>query len=349
MVSWRLRFWQLGAVVVVIVAAAGPSVGWPIGASALIGLLVWGLTGLIAEMAVLLTAGPRPAAVQLLADARPADGVVELAPLVGLEGVPNGHDARFLRFVRLGPAAPGPRKLDPRRRFPALRGRVVFCSLFVGRDGRGWSDAEVARTLGSLRTAAGWIERQAGRLGVPLAIELADTYFAADDPEVDNEVELAEIDEPGSIGLGDPKEIARTLASASRAAAALGFADAADLVARVEPAEAADVVVWLLHPRRAGRSIAIPADLSELPGVTLAVCYPRYADFAGPLSGPPAADPATIAHEILHLFGASDKYDLPLGSFPRGAVGARDIMRFDFQTLSAMRVDPLTAREIGWA
>ena len=109
---------------------------------------------------------------------------------------------------------------------------------------------------------------------------------------------------------------ARALAAFSRAAARLGFADAADLTARISRRIAADCPVWLLLPRAGGRSFAIPADLTDLPGVTLAVCYAREANFPEPLAGPPFADPITLVHEILHLFGATDKYGVSLASFP---------------------------------
>ena len=55
-----------------------------------------------------------------------------------------------------------------------------------------------------------------------------------------------------------------------------------------------------------------------------------------------------IAHEVLHLFGASDKYGVPLDSFRSGQVTHRDIMRMDARRLERLRVDPLTASEVGW-
>ncbi|MHC5541100.1 hypothetical protein ACYOEI_23000, partial [Singulisphaera rosea] len=110
----------------------------------------------------------------------------------------------------------------------------------------------------------------------------------------------------------------------------------------------ADVHVWLLHPRRAGRSLAIPLDRTELRGVSLAVCYAREANFPEPLVGFPFTDPVTIVHELMHLFGASDKYGVPLGSYPAKSVSSRDIMRLSESTLSRLRVDPRTAWEVGW-
>jgi hypothetical protein len=63
----------------------------------------------------------------------------------------------------------------------------------------------------------------------------------------------------------------------------------------------------------------------------------------------PRSDPVTYAHELLHLFGASDKYDVSsLQGFPAGSVTERDIMRTGRRRLDRLRIDPLTAEEIGW-
>jgi len=56
----------------------------------------------------------------------------------------------------------------------------------------------------------------------------------------------------------------KALIDLSRAAARLGFRDAEDWLRRINPRIEADVHVWLLHPRRAGRSLAVPHDRTEL-------------------------------------------------------------------------------------
>jgi hypothetical protein len=101
-------------------------------------------------------------------------------------------------------------------------------------------------------------------------------------------------------------------------------------------------------PRASGQSVAILEEISGIPGVHLAVCYAQEADFAGPLAGPPYLDPVSLVHELLHLFGASDKYGVPLEDFPAGWVTSRDVMRLDEERLGRLRIDRLTAREVGW-
>src|SRR5947209_8748055 len=150
-------------------------------------------------------------------------------------------------------------------------------------------------------------------------------------------------------GPFEARAATKALIDTSRAASRLGFRDAVDWMAQVNPRIAADARVWLLHPRRAGRSLAVPLDQTELAGVSLAVCYAREANFPEPLAGAPFTDPVTIVHELLHLFGATDKYGVSLRRFPPRTVSSRDVMRLSEERLSRLRVDAMTAREIGWA
>ncbi len=122
----------------------------------------------------------------------------------------------------------------------------------------------------------------------------------------------------------------------------------AELADRVGRRLRADSPVWLIHPRSAGRSFVVPESETGMIGVNLAICYARETEFPERLVGAPFPDPSTFAHELLHLFGASDKYGRPLSSFPKGSVTNRDIMRLEVETLSKLRIDPATAREIGW-
>lgn len=284
-------------------------------------------------------------------DLTPADGVVEIVAAPGLRGEPNPRDTRFLRFSGIDPCARplGPRPPRSVSKYPPLLGRVAIGSLFLGRDGAGWDDQEVARALAALIRAAEWIEREAMRWSAGVNLAVLRTYFAALDPEArEREVALAILPEGEGEGLFDADAEVRLVASTGRAARALGFRDVADLVERTASTCAADVLVWVIHVRSAGRSFVVPESETGMRGVSLAVCYAREDDFPGRLLGAPYSDPATFAHELLHLFGASDKYGVPLSGFPKGEVTGRDVMRLEVETLSRLRIDPATAREIGW-
>ncbi len=284
-------------------------------------------------------------------DESPPDGIVEIIPVPTMPGQPNARDVRFRRLAPTadsGPPPPTGQKPTSRSQ-PPLLGRVVVASLFLGRDGKGWTEEEVARTLEGVIRAGEWIEHEAAGRGARVNICLPALYFEADDPEPSSRPsEIAVLPEGDREGLFDAGAELRLVASMSRAARDLGFRDAADLSDRVCAALRCDTLVWLVHPRSAGRSFVVPEVDTGLPGVSIAACFAREDDFPGPLIGPPMADPATYAHELLHLFGASDKYGVPLSSFAPGTVTDRDIMRMEYDRLKLLRVDPATAAEIGW-
>jgi hypothetical protein len=311
-------------------------------------LLTVALVALLVELVTLARADGGRAHEQLPEDARPADGAVGIVPLAGLLSEPNPHDPRFRRFVALEPGVSVPAsRLPGTRSTPPLLGRVVIVSVFIGRDGEGWSDAEIARAHAALLRSAGWIEREAIRWNAPVNLDVAETYFAVNDEEAE-EVEIAFSPKGDEIQPFEAHAVTKALRGASRAAELLGFHDAVALIEEINPRLAADTLVWLLHPRQAGHSLAVPLDDTPLAGVSLAVCYAREASFPEPLGTPPFTDPVTIVHELLHLFGATDKYAVPLRSFPPKSVTNREIMRLDETSLLRLRIDPLTAQEIGW-
>jgi hypothetical protein len=285
-------------------------------------------------------------------DDRPADGEVGIVAISGVVSEGGLRGSEFRRFVAL---EAGVSEVPFRsfriwgRRFPPLLGRVAIVSVFQGRDGRAWSEDEVAKAHRALRRAGAWIEREAIRWQVPVNIDLADTYFSGVEQDADREVAIFRPDEWGGVGLPDPDAEARILGILGRTAAGLGFADPVDLLGRIGRRVEADQLVWLLHVRRAGKSIALPSDATGIPGVAVAVCYAREEDFEAPLAVPPFADPITFVHELMHLFGAEDKYGVSLSTFPRGTVSERDVMVLGLESLSRLHVDPLTAVEIGWA
>ena len=283
--------------------------------------------------------------------ARPADGRVELLPIAGAEGEANAADPRFLAFRGLKPlevrehSPAASRQLT--RSNPPLLGRIALVSLFIGRDSRSWQDDEIARSHQSIIRAGEWVEREASRWRAPVNLLVSQVYFVVENHAVDD-VELTFVPEGDEVGPIEEGAMTKALIDASRAALSLGFRDVVDWMNQITERVDVDAVVWLVHPRRAGRSLAIPLDLSELSGVSLALCYARESSFPEPLTRPPWTDPVTIAHELFHLFGASDKYGTSLRSYPARSVTSHDIMRMEFANLGRLRVDSLTAVEIGW-
>jgi hypothetical protein len=185
------------------------------------------------------------------------------------------------------------------------------------------------------------------RRGASVNLEVADTYFVFDDESLE-EVGVSFAQEGDDVGPWEIDATEKALFRATRAAASLGFRDAEDFFKTVSDRVRADALVWLMHPRQSGRSFAVPVSDSALPGVGLAVCYSRESSFPEPLTGVARVDPVTVVHELLHLFGATDKYGYSLTDFAAHTVSSREVMRLSETRLSRLRIDPATAAEIGW-
>lgn len=350
MISVRVGYWAGGLLAVVLIAIALQHATPWTEAGPLVVFLAWGLLGIAGEVASLIRSirtGSRSG--EAPGDATPPDGEVGIIHVAAIVGEPNSVDPRVRRFDRLEPAAPLPhRRVSGSRRGPRLLGRIVWISMFVGRDGQGWSDEEIAQAYSSMRRAGAWLEREAIRWGASVNIELADTYFAAVDDAVDEAAEVALVTHGDRYVPADLREPEKLLIGVSRAAARLGFRDAIDWMAAVQGRVEADVRVWMVHVRRGGCSQVVVQDDTEIGTVRLAVCYGRERLYPEPLRKPPYVDPVTVAHEVLHLFEATDKYEVPLRSFPARTVTSRDVMRLSETRLSRLRIDPRTASEIGW-
>jgi hypothetical protein len=315
--------------------------------------LIWGFTIATVEAVALIIRAQGPGQPEVPIGATPADGVVGVAMFRSVRVEKNDHDPRFGRIVVIE-AEPGDRSAPPRRCRPTLLGRVVVVPLFVERDGdRGrWTQAEIAQTLALLIRSGVWIEREAIRYRAPVNLEVADGYIVAAD-ETPRPQQAIDFDVEGDrVRPVEVNESVELVASCSRAVARLdlgaGVADLASLLDRLERRIDADRIAWLILPRSAGQSQAIQESISGIPAGRLAICYAREAEFVGALSGPAFVDPVSVVHELLHLFGASDKYGIPLDAFPHASVTRWDVMRLDDERLSRLRIDPLTAREVGW-
>ncbi len=209
------------------------------------------------------------------------------------------------------------------------------------------------RALDAVFRVGVWIEKEAQHYNAPVNVQLVASYFQLLDPSPPEPQPLQFAPEPGEGGLSPFEELEdiELLASTSRAIRGLGLPGIRDLPKLVQVLGSRldnDRLAWLLLTRSAGRSFASCERDLGLPGVNLAVIYAAETDLPGPLLGPPHVDPATIAHELLHLFGASDKYGRSLKSFAPRSVTARDIMRLSESRLSRLQVDPLTASELLW-
>ena len=347
-----LFWWLLGLGV-----GVGVAIGLPEGELAAARPVVLGATvlgfGVIGEM----IAGSRnhPIGVGQAAvpqrDPLVPDGKIAIRAVSGYNIAPNRADTRFGRYEALpqpGTIAPVPRPERPRSR---LSGRVVISTIFVSSEYRPWTDEEIGRSLTAVERACRWLEREAIRWKASVKLEVAGGYFALpSEPFEEPDINLA--DQGHDLGLVAIGEWEWILKGLNHAVPALGATDFVAFIEAVEQEfEEADEVVWLVFPRQAGRSFALPRHEALTGGANLAVCYAVDSNFPEPLRGAePRVDPATIAHEFLHLFHASDKYGKRLDRFERGTVTRFDIMRMSpARSFRSNRVDLATAREIGWA
>jgi hypothetical protein len=300
---------------------------------------------IVGAFIVLVRSGAVPESAPL--DARPPDGVVPIVGIEGVQGTPNEVNPAIQAYVGEDPGSNWQPFPLPARGDRSLLGCIGIFSLFVGRDGSSWKPSEVAEAYESLGKMGRWVEREATRWGAPVNIELIGTYFQGDDFAEETVVLTPTLD-PFQNVVDEADADVLGIASASRAAAQLGFADLGDLMGSIDPRADHNLTVWFVHLLRAGRSSAIGTDQFEFPRLGLALCYARDSASSEPLGCRPFVDPTTLAHEFLHLFGATDKYGTPLASFPPGSVSPQDIMRLGVDRLSKLRIDSLTAAEIGW-
>jgi hypothetical protein len=280
---------------------------------------------------------------------RAADGEVELLPMAGLPRVANGARIDIGRFDPDGSFDRSRRRpLVPSHVAPRLLGEVRVWLVFLGRDGTDWSDEEIALGCEATLRAAKWLENEAVRWKAGVNLSLASVYFSGQDAS-EEDVEVGFQFAGDEVGPREGHAETKLIASASRMASGLGFASLVDLVESMQAWVEADAQAWIVHVRRQGQSFAVAPDLTPIPGLSLACCYLRESSFSEPIGLRTfAADPVTVAHELLHLFGASDKYGTSLQSFPEGSTTRRDIMRLEVERLSQLRIDRLTASELGW-
>jgi hypothetical protein len=243
-------------------------------------------------------------------------------------------------------------RLVHRRPVPPVRsplsGRVALASYFQGRDGRRWSPTEIEHTRRALDRAADWLNREAADWGIPLHVERSPIEVVALDDSPRPPHPLGPDAQEHFDQISDTAEWLALLRAASAGAIQNGYPDLPSLIAALSARANSDTVVWFLHSLSRGQSFALEDQHTGIPGLRLAVCYAREGTPHGPHDGPVFADPITFLHELLHLFGATDKYGRSLQRYPRGQLTPHDIMFLGYESLTRLRIDPLTAREIGW-
>ena len=206
--SLRLGYWLGGLVVVLILSCSIP---WDPALSEVgpgVAVLGWALAGVVGEMVALMRAvRARPTPIPMI-DSRPADGEVGLATMLGVRAEANTRDGRF-DDCRAGARRSPHRRGHPGREAVSAAAGSGRLALGLHRPGRpglvGRGDRAGPRRTRTGRAGGSNARRSAGRLRSTW--RLADTYFAADDPDTDD-VEVAFVPqgdrmEPFEAGRGD--------------------------------------------------------------------------------------------------------------------------------------------------
>ena len=121
-------------------------------------------------------------------------------------------------------------------------------SLFVGCDGRPWTESEVIGRLDALLHVGRWVAGQASRYKIPLTLGVCDTYFAVEDDSTE-QVEIGFAPEGDEVGPAELGQITKSLVMMSRAACRLGFRDADEMVETIAGKLPGFRSVWFLHIR----------------------------------------------------------------------------------------------------
>lgn len=134
---------------------------------------------------------------------------------------------------------------------------------------------------------------------------------------------------------------------ADKTAQSLGFDNGWDMYRHLQEYTGTDQVAMLFFLNKPGRSYTIRDQSRDgQEELEFSVIFASYPGFST------SATSATIAHELLHLFGAEDYYD-PYGDFPQRKILAEsqipdDIMLVTYYNVKDNTLSQATAFTIGW-
>ena len=218
----------------------------------------------------------------------------------------------------------------------SLKGLAYTLSLFVDHGITAWTSVEKRSFLNAGRAAERWLVEQALRYGVELQFHNGGNYG------LQSPLHLRTLPPVEADGMMEPSELL------GRALRTVGWDDPAqlhDAILRQSGARTLHTVIYVNEP---GRSFAGPCGSSRASKRFLESCVVFKRSSVGR-----AEEPSTIAHEILHLYGAWDMYASAKFSPTQLALAKRrfpnDIMVDSHGGLMMADVGPLTAWRVGWA
>lgn len=217
-----------------------------------------------------------------------------------------------------------------------LSGKVFVLAAFVGPPTNPWDVAGINRMKERLLDAERWLKTQALRYGK--SVEFVNSFFGSDGSFTDSEIPQGH-ESPNAWGY--PSTIVKKM----------GFASPRAFVDWVRANTGCDQCLGVIFPNVKGRSYAAPVN-EELfrydPRKYSLECCLVYRCYTNSTLESSAA---VIAHEMLHLFGAWDLYELDDSDHGRyiktGQMFPNSIMLCSSQDIWFSNIDEINAWLVG--
>ena len=224
----------------------------------------------------------------------------------------EGHQQQWLRPFSIDNVNVGSARI--------LQGQVLIGHLFLATSRRLWNQDEIHEVLTRVNEATGWIEKQA----VNYKLEVKITHWVFPEPYGALDVPVPEHRNHYKFKSEFEQALRPAMIAVRQQARESGSAN----------------TCMMVHVLDEIRSYAVPVYIGRYDaaqdGLEYCVCGKD-------------DNSAAYAHEILHLFGADDYYAEHYKKLQeyRGELFRRSIM-FATKSLDGVRVDELTAQNIGW-
>jgi hypothetical protein len=222
-----------------------------------------------------------------------------------------------------------------------LKGSNLIINCFISEKGNEWTPQEKQATLNKEREGVAWLQRQAGKWGVPVP------DFKEYNLGVENDITVAKIER-----AHEPSTAHLKIRWVNYALNAAGYSDVTKLYATLKEQYKTDNMVVFVFANKTGRSYAQPLNngIDKLyPELHLegAVIYKNYYDIDHDLY------PGTIMHEMLHLYGAWDMYhdentSIEVQNIIHGVFKHSIMLDDHVDNLNYLSIDQMTAWRIGW-
>lgn len=217
-----------------------------------------------------------------------------------------------------------------------LYGKVHVLSIFVSNTTNLWARNDISNTLEKLLESQRWLKIQAARYGK--TVHFVNTIFGEDFPICDDTL-------PKSCDCENAYYYACSLIQR------IGFGDNESYIRWVQEHTDCDQCLVIIFCNKDGRSFASPISkelqINNPTRYNLECCflYRYYTDSITETTS------ASIAHEILHLFGAWDLYELDSNDTPRfekcNQMFPDSIMIETYRSIWDTKIDEINAWLVG--